>query len=418
MHEVGHTLGLRHNFKASTMLPAGQLHDTKVTREKGLSGSVMDYNPVNIAPKGMKQGDFFTTTLGPYDYWAIEYAYKPTATDDELKKIAARGASTPGLDYGTDEDVFLTADPTINRWDMGQDVMKFAQERMTTAADLMKTLSTKVVEDGEGYQRLRTAFDLLLDQYGNGAYLTAKYVGGEYAYRDHRGDEKGRDPLVPVTADKQREALKFIQEQILAEKTFQFPPELLRKLAVDRWSHWGADTRTTDFPVYDRVLAIQRTAVNQLLGARTLSRVQGTALKAEKDAKCLTLGEVFRAVTDGVWADLPKGDDDKKDLSGSAVRRNLQREHLKKLSSLVLGARSGGGSMSIDEILSMMSGGAGSIPPDARSLARFHLKEIGKRIDSALKAKPDGTDETAVAHLEECKERIAKVLAASMQAND
>src|SRR5438552_6694197 len=90
MHEVGHTLGLRHNFKASTMLPNAQLHDTKITREKGLVGSVMDYSPVNLAPKGVKQGDYFTTTIGPYDYWAIEYAYKPIQADEagERKKIA------------------------------------------------------------------------------------------------------------------------------------------------------------------------------------------------------------------------------------------------------------------------------------------------------------------------------------------
>jgi hypothetical protein len=419
MHEVGHTLGLRHNFKASTMLSNSQLHDTKITREKGLVGSVMDYNPVNLAPKGTKQGDFFTSTIGPYDYWAIEYAYKPNATDEELKKIAARGSATPGLDYGTDEDTFLTADPTINRWDMGKDVMKFAQERMMTAEELIKTLSTKVVEDGEGYQRLRTAFSLLLDQYGNGAYLVSKFVGGEYAYRDHRGDEKARDPLVPVTSEKQREALKFIQNHILAEKTFQFPPDLLRKLAVDRWSHWGVDTPSTDYPIHDRVLAIQRTAINQLLGAKALNRVQANALKADKDAKCLTLAEIFRSVSDGVWSDLPLGEDDKKDLSKSVTRRNLQREHLKKLTSLVLGARPGG-SLSIDDMMSMMMGGgsASSVPPDARSLARFHMKEILKRIDAALKNKADDADETAVAHLEECRERISKALSASMQAND
>src|SRR5262249_50797345 len=68
MHEVGHTLGLRHNFKASTMLKNDQLHDTSVTRKVGLGGSVMDYNPVNLAPKGTKQGDYFSTTIGPYDY--------------------------------------------------------------------------------------------------------------------------------------------------------------------------------------------------------------------------------------------------------------------------------------------------------------------------------------------------------------
>ncbi|HMP08122.1 MAG TPA: zinc-dependent metalloprotease, partial [Lacipirellulaceae bacterium] len=77
MHEVGHSLGLRHNFRASTMLNEDELHDTSITRKKGLVGSVMDYTPLNIARKGETQGDYATTTIGPYDYWAIEYAYKP-----------------------------------------------------------------------------------------------------------------------------------------------------------------------------------------------------------------------------------------------------------------------------------------------------------------------------------------------------
>ena len=95
MHEVGHSLGLRHNFKASTMLTADQLNDTTISRVKGLVGSVMDYSPINIAPKGKKQGDYYSTTLGPYDYWAIEYAYKPITGDEatELKKIATRALS-------------------------------------------------------------------------------------------------------------------------------------------------------------------------------------------------------------------------------------------------------------------------------------------------------------------------------------
>ena len=97
MHEVGHSLGLRHNFKASTMLPADKLNDTEVTHKKGLVGSVMDYSPINIAPKGQKQGDYYTTTIGPYDYWAIEYAYKPIDGNEEaeLKKIAARAHRRP-----------------------------------------------------------------------------------------------------------------------------------------------------------------------------------------------------------------------------------------------------------------------------------------------------------------------------------
>jgi hypothetical protein len=419
MHEVGHTLGLRHNFKGSTMLTHDQLHDTKITREKGLVGSVMDYSPVNIAPRGVKQGDFFSTTLGPYDYWAIEYAYKPLSGGTEgeaaeLKKIAARGASEFGLDYGTDEDTFLTADPLTNRFDLGKDVMRFAQERMTTTEELLKSLATRVVEEGEGYQRARVALRMLLAQYGNGAYLMSKYVGGEHAHRDHRNDPKGRDPLVPVTADKQREALKFLRGHVFSDRPFQFPPDLLRKLAVNRWMHWGADYSSTDFPLYERILGIQRLAMNQMLSPSTLHRIQANALKAEKGAKPLTVAEVFRAVTDSVWSDVAN-DAAKKELGSSIIRRNLQREHLKKLTLLVLGEKSGGRPSWADVVL--FGGGGSSVPPDARSLARLHLKQIANRIDEALKA-PGQADETRTAHLDECKERITKVLSASMQAND
>jgi hypothetical protein len=421
MHEVGHTLGLRHNFKASTMLPNDQLHDTKITREKGLVGSVMDYVPVNLATKGVKQGDYFTTTLGPYDYWAIEYAYKPLSGGTEgevaeLQKIASRGAQ-PGHDYGTDEDIFLTSDPLINPFDLGADVMKFGQDRMLLAEELLKGLANRVVDSGEGYQRARVAFGILLEQYGNAAYLIARYVGGEHAHRDHRGDPKGRDPLVPVSPAKQREALKFLQEHLFSDQPFQFSPELLRRLAVERWSHWGARHDSADFPLHDRILAIQRVALNDLLSTAVLRRIQNNALKADKGEQPLTVAEVFRAVTDGVWNDLPNGAprDEKRGIASSVIRRNLQREHLKDLSSLVLGQKTSP-NLSVLMILLGGSGGNASTPPDARSLARLHLRDINKRIETGLDKV--GIDETTRAHLEECRERIAKVLTASMQVND
>jgi hypothetical protein len=418
MHEVGHTLGLRHNFKGSTMLANAQLHDTKITRANGLVGSVMDYNPVNLAPKGVKQGDYFTTTIGPYDYWAIEYGYKHLSggTDGEqaeLQKIAGKGAE-PGHDYGTDEDTFLTADPVINRWDLGSDVMKFSQDRMLVAEDLLKDLSARVVDKGEGYQRARVAFSLLMAQFGNGAYLISKYVGGEHAYRDHREDPKGRDPLVPVPTAKQREALKFLQEHVFTDKPFQFSPELLRRLAVERWSHWGARPSSTDYPLYDRILGIQEVALDQLLSPTVLRRIQNNALKTDNKDQPLTVAEVFRSVTDGVWRDLPNGGppDEKKAVASSIIRRNLQREHLKKLSGLVLGQKADSGYYVI------LFGGGSSVPPDAVSLARMHLRDVGKRIQTALVDKQIAIDETTRAHLEECGERIAKVLSASMQIND
>ena len=97
-------------------------------------GSVMDYNPINIAPKGKKQGDYTTTTIGPYDYWAIEYAYKPIDGDEaaELKKIAARSPE-PDLVYATDEDMFLNNDPLVNAYDLGSDPCRFGKDRIALA---------------------------------------------------------------------------------------------------------------------------------------------------------------------------------------------------------------------------------------------------------------------------------------------
>ena len=106
----------------------------------------MDYSPINIAPKGKKQGDFYSTTIGPYDYWAIEYAYTPVMGDEatELKKIAAR-APEHDLVYATDEDSFLNDDPYVNRWDLGADPCEFGKERIALASSLLKDLDARVV---------------------------------------------------------------------------------------------------------------------------------------------------------------------------------------------------------------------------------------------------------------------------------
>lgn len=421
MHEVGHTLGLRHNFKASTMLKADQLHDTAITRKKGLVGSVMDYNPANIAPKGTKQGDYFSNTIGPYDYWAIEYGYKPLSGGTEgevaeLKKIASKSAQ-PGLDYATDEDLIAGPDPLVNQWDLGADPMRFAQDRITLAEELMKGLADRIVEKGEGYQQARGAFGTLLNQYGNASFLVARYVGGVNVHRDHRGDANARDPFEPIKGAKQRDGLKFLQEHILTDKPFHFPPELLRKLAADRWMHWGNEAnvmRKVEFPYYQRILRVQSVVLDELLDPATLARIQNNSAEADKDDQSLKMSEVFRSLTDGIWADLPATGKSGTETS-SIMRRDLQREYLKRLSDLMLGRKPGSGG----GFLSILGGlNSANVPPDAKSLARMHLREISRRIDAGLADKKVTADDTVVAHLQECKERIAKVLGAAMQVSD
>jgi hypothetical protein len=425
MHEVGHSLGLRHNFKASTMLTADQLHDTSVTHAKGLVGSVMDYSPINIAPKGKKQGDYYTTTIGPYDYWAIEYAYKPIMGDEaaELKKIAAR-APERELTYATDEDSMLNDDPYVNRWDLGADPCQFGKDRIALALELLTDLDARVVKDGESWARTRRAFGVLLEQWGDGATLASQFIGGHSISRDHKADKDARDPIVPVPGSKQRECLRFLSDAILSDKSFQFSPALLRRLGTEHWSHWGSDSffgPGVDISVLERVLGIQRIVLGHCLSAQTLARLQNQELQSNPGSEPLHMDEVFRALTDGIWSDLDHLSGKNGDKPGkpalSTIRRNLQREYVRRLSSIVLGKNASPYGDAFSYIV-FVEGGSSSMPADARALARLHLKEISTRIAKALESKDTTIDDTSRAHLEETRHRIAKVLEANLDARE
>ena len=425
MHEVGHSLGLRHNFKASTMLTADQLHDTTITRAKGLVGSVMDYNPINIAPKGKKQGDYYTTTIGPYDYWAIEYAYKPIDGDEatELKKIASR---TPEHDlaFATDEDSFLNDDPYVNLWDLGSDPCQFGKDRIALATELMKDLDARVVKDGESWARTRRAFGMLLEQWGDGATLASQYVGGQSVSRDHKADKDAHDPIAPVPGAKQRECLKFLADTILSDKSFQFSPTLLRRLGTEHWSHWGNDHTFgagVNISVLERILAIQKIVLGQCLSSSTLARLENQQLQADPGSDPLRVDELFRALTDGIWSDLdhlPATSDDKPGkFALTTIRRNLQREYLRRLSGMVIGNTPNTYGDSLGFVV-FLRGGNASVPADARALARLHLREIANRIGKVLEAKNLTIDDTCKAHLEECRHRISKVLEANLDVRE
>ena len=420
MHEVGHSLGLRHNFRASAMLTADQLHDTKITHEKGLAGSVMDYTPINIAPKGKTQGDYFSTTLGPYDYWAIEYAYKQIDGNEEaeLAKIAGRSAEKD-LTYGTDEDRISGLDPLVNAYDLGGDLLRFSSDRMDLAQDLLKSLDTSVVKDGESWIRLRRAFTPLVAQWGNAAGMASGYVGGQLYTRDHKGTKDAQDPVTPVNGDQQRAALKLIRDKILNDSLFQVSPALLRKLTTERWYHWAADMNMSDpgYKFYDTVLSIQRIPLAETLNAGTLNRIQNQEAMADPSTKPLKIEELFRTFTDSIIGDMNIAavKDGKRGLT--ITRRNLQRDYVGRLSNMLLGSR---GSAALAGLPSFMtiSGGGGSIPADARALARLHLKEISGKIDAALLAKNPAWDDTTKAHLEELKVTIDRVLNAGIQRNE
>ena len=404
MHEVGHTLGLRHNFKSSTMYTLSELNDVEKTKDTGLTGSVMDYSPVNIVPKDMKQGDYYSNTIGPYDLWAIEYGYKPLGggTDGEvgeLQKIASRAAD-PLLSYATDEDTMgpFSPDPLSNRFDLGKDTVEYAEARARLISELIPGVVERVTANGDGYQRARQAFGVLLRNYGNAMFMAARNVGGVYVNRDHKGDPNERAPFVVVPVEKQMQALAMIEERVLSDKPFNFPPELYNHLAASRWLHWGTNTPLTpDFPVHDVINQWQQQILFLLLSSATLDRLHDAELKVPADQNVLTTADLITRVTGAVYAEvanLQPGEYTNRKPAISSLRRNLQRGYLKQLSALAMG-----------------ESGA---PEDCRTVAFGELSALDVRIKDKL-ANPDlKLDTYSRSHLQETSALIQKVLEARL----
>lgn len=404
-HEVGHTLGLRHNFRASTIHTLEQAQDAALTAKEGLTGSVMDYIPTNLAASGQKQGQYHQTTLGPYDYWAIEYAYKPIAANTpdeelpELAKIASRAAE-PLLAYDTDEDAGIGGgpfdmDPVVNRFDFGTDPLKFYALRVNLADEIRGSMEKKLEKPGEGYQVLRRSFNGAFGQEGYALYLASKYIGGVYHFRSHVGDPGNRLPFEPVPAAKQKEALDLLRENLFSPKAFQFSPQLLNKLASPRHSDFVdffAMRTRFDVPIHDMVLSLQNGVMDRLFHPLVLSRILDSEVKVAPSAEAFSLGILFTGIQDSVWAETKAPGDS---LNINSYRRSLQRAHLRKMVGLVL--RDSG------------------VPEDAETLARQGLVALRSQLQSAV-AKPGiKLNVETRAHLSESVARIDEALKAHMQ---
>lgn len=306
MHEVGHTLGLRHNFKGSTFVKLKDLN--KANGAPSITtASVMDYVATNFALKNEKQGVFQSKTIGPYDYWAIEYGYAfPKKGEEKLLKSITDKVATKGLEYATDEDTsFLDPDPHAARWDLGDDLVDFASSRYTLYGELRNNLLKRAVNDGESYFYARRYFSILMSNYLYASMLVSKYVGGEYVYRDHKGDPKARAPFVAVAPKKQRQALTFLAENLWSGKSLHFTPEILNHLAPGRWGHWGSNEFNSWIPVriHEEILWTQFMPMMFILAPWSLERIHDIELKIDPNKDAVTIPEVFETLTKSVFSE-------------------------------------------------------------------------------------------------------------------
>jgi hypothetical protein len=395
MHEVGHTLGLRHNFQGSTAFGYGQLHDPAFTRVHGTTGSVMDYTPSNISARGERQADYFPMHLGPYDNWAIEYGYRTfpnvRASSDEavaLSRIAAR-STEPGLAYGTDEDATsISIDPRIQRFDLSNDPLAYVDEQFRIDGDVAARLNRRYPGDTRSFQDLRTGLITVLNNQLNASDLASKYVGGIYTSRAHRDEPHAPLPFASIPRAQQRRAFDLLDRWILSSRAFDFSPELLNAAAPNRYGiHWGANTiRRSDFPIREVIAELQDNVISELFSPVNLARVGDQELKVRKAGDTMTLADMFAWTNAAVYDDLGRP-------RIAASHRELQRRFA-DLQMLIVQLSSAGA----DQL---------SLPRETQSLARYNLIKLGKRLDGAVAS---ARDEGTRAHLVDLQVRVNGVL--------
>ncbi len=393
MHEVGHTLGLKHNFRSSTTVTQAQLKDKAYTEAHGISNSVMDYNAYNLPLKGEPRASLTNTTLGAYDYWAIEYAYKPIAAGQEaaeLAKIAAR-STDPLLAYGDDLDQGVGGpydgfDPRTNQRDLGDDPLAYAKKRLKLSQELWERVQARPAVVGDDPLRNRRSIGESFRQLVMTANNVSKYVGGLLAERTVPGVSTG-PAFKPVDNAQQREALRFIAAGLLSSDSFKFKPEFLVTQTLD-YNEWD---RGLPIAIPDAVAALQGRVLDRLMSPNTARRLieQGSYLPEAQRKGAVSLSEVYGTLQSAIFSELKAG------AEVDRMRRSLQREYLRRLQAQ----------------LNRSTNGAATYA-DAFSLARWHATQLAGDLRAAA-AKPGLSVETK-AHLAELQDMLGSMLKASL----
>ena len=393
MHEVGHALGLRHNFRGSTGITRAQLRDPGFTAQRGLSNSIMDYNALNLPLEGEASSTVQQGVLGAYDYWAIEYGYRQYTPEQEAKalaELAARGATDRNLAYATDEDADNT-DPLVNRFDLGDDPLAFAARQMKLARELWQRTAARQLSPDDDMSLYRRNLQRTLANVAGATPIALRHVGGIVTSRATAG--AGQPLYQPLAAARQREALDLVLGQVFASQSFRFEPALMSRLGVDQFERLGPNRfiTNTDFSLGDAVLRIQRGALDTLMGDGLAQRLADAEVKVSDPKALMSYAEVQQRLGSAVWSELKGGARAGGEID--SLRRNLQREHLKRLAGGLLRPASG-------------------VAADVRAVHRVAAQQLEAELRAAL-AQP-GWSAMARAHLAESQATLAEALKAPL----
>lgn len=374
MHEVGHTLGLNHNMKSSQLWSPAELYNPEVIKGKALTGSVMDYVLINVVPDRTKQGHYFSSTVGPYDLWAIQYGYTPFSNENDMQALLNR-STEPQLIFGNDADDMRSPgkaiDPRVNVGDQSNDQITYCVDRMKLIKVMIPGLKDKFVTEGKSYQELRQMFSMMVSSYFGMGDVITRFIGGVYVDRAMAGQTGGTQPYTPVSLADQKRAMKALADYIFAPDALVIPEDYVNYLAMQRRG-FNFFMGTEDPKIHALVLEFQSESLDHLLHPVTMERIVNSQLYGNKYDLFTMMSDLTKAIFE-------------KDITGTVnpMRQNLQVEYTKRLIDIFKNER---GDYSyhdqavalsnLNAIKAMAVGGSGS--------TKAHKEYLRFLIDSAL----------------------------------
>jgi hypothetical protein len=388
-HEVGHTLGLRHNYGSSSTTPSEKLRDKAFVEANGHTPSIMDYarfNYVaqpedNIKPKGIYP------RIGDYDLWAIEWGYKmlPDAKSANaevpvLNKLTMEKLKNNRLWFGTEVN---PDDPRSQSEDLGDNAMISSNYGIKNLKRILTKFPEWTKANNEGYENLTTMYGQLTTQLNRYMGHVSKNVGG--VFETPKTVEQGGTIYQRTPAAKQKEAMVFLDQQLFTTPTWLLDQSILDKIGEDPISV---------------VSRLQAPTLNRLVSNNTLSKL--ITAEAADGAGAYKITDFFTDMQGIVFSEL------KTNTAIDVYRRNLQKNYVEKLIAIVkptapaassismVGGRLtvGGGAPSQSDVVSVVKGQLRELNTAIRSstasatgLTKYHLEDLSDRIDNALRAK-------------------------------
>jgi len=388
-HEVGHTLGLPHNWGSSHAVPVDSLRSPSYTATHGTAPSIMDYARFNYIAQPGDGVERFTPQIGRYDRWSIQWGYQAMPDVDGAARQAQRlddmileNAGDPRYFYG--RQTYRPVDPRSQREDLGRNAVAAGSLGVENLKRIVPNLVAWTRADGAPYDELEELYGSVVNQWERYLGHAARHVGGVYeTFKTYNQDGPVYDP---VPAAQQRDVLRFLNRQAFQPPAWLVEADVLRRIEAS-----GA---------LDRVRAAQVSVVNMLLRPQRMARL--LEADAMADGEAYALGTMLEDLRTGVWSELDGGD------AIGPYRRNLQRGYLERLDYLL------SDDAQPDDLPDAYSDYIIETPvnvgqSDIRAHVRSELNTLREDVEQGLRRTADATTRM---HLEDVLVRIDNILEA------